>query len=65
MIENYIGLVSNYFSNISRIKFKIELIKLKLGDIAHIKVHTTDIMEHISSIQMENEDILKQKMGMI
>jgi len=44
MKENYIGSISNYFSNISVAAFEIESGKLKAGDTMHIKGHTTDIM---------------------
>ena len=63
MKENYIGSISNYFSNISVAAFVIESGKLKTGDTVHIKGHTTDIKETVSSIQMEHEMIETAKKG--
>ena len=63
MKENYIGSVSNYFSNISVAAFEIESGKLKVGDTVHIKGNTTDITETVSSIQMEHEMIETAKKG--
>ena len=63
MKENYIGTISNYFSNISVAAFEIESGKLKVGDTVHIKGNTTDITETVSSIQMEHEMIETAKKG--
>ena len=63
MKENYIGSISNYFSNISVAAFVIESGTLKTGDTVHIKGHTTDIKETVSSIQMEHEMIETAKKG--
>ena len=63
MKENYIGSISNYFSNISVAAFVIESGKLKVGDTVHIIGHTTDITETVSSIQMEHEIIETAKKG--
>ena len=63
MKENYIGSISNYFSNISVAAFEIKSGKLKVGDTVHIKGHTTDITETVSSIQMEHEMIETAKKG--
>ena len=63
MKENYIGSISNYFSNISVAAFEIESGKLSVGDTIHIKGHTTDITETIASIQMEHDVIETAKKG--
>ena len=63
MKESFIGLVSNYFSNISVAAFEIESGKLSVGDTIHIKGHTTDITETIASIQMEHDVIETAKKG--
>ena len=41
MKGNYIGSISNYFSNISVAAFEIESGKLKVGNTVHIKGHST------------------------
>ena len=63
MNENYIGSISNYFSNISVAAFELESGKLKVGDTVHINGNTTDITETVSSIQMEHEMIDTAKKG--
>ena len=63
MKENYIGSISNYFSNISVAAFEIKSGKLQVGDTMHIKGQTTDITETVSSIQMEHEMIETAKEG--
>ena len=62
MDEQLIGIVSNYFSNISVIAFEIINGKLKVGDHIHLKGHTTDFSVKVESIQTENNAIdLAQK----
>ena len=63
MKENYIGKVSNYFSNISVAAFEIESGKLKVGDSVHIKGNTTDFTDSVESIQMEHQVIWTSKNG--
>ena len=63
MKENYIGSISNYFSNIAVATFEIESGKLKVGDTVHIKGYTTDITETVCSIQTEHEMIETAKKG--
>ena len=63
MKENYIGKVSNNFSNISVAAFEIESGKLKVGDSMHIKGNTTDFMDSVESIQMEHQEIETAKKG--
>ena len=63
MKENYIGKVSNYFSNISVAAFEIESGKLKVGDSVHIKGYTTDFTDRVESIQMEHQEIDTAKKG--
>ena len=63
MKENYIGKVSNYFSNISVASFEIESGKLKVGDSVHIKGNTTDFTDSVESIQMEHQEIETAKKG--
>ena len=63
MKENYIGKVSNYFSNITVVAFEIESGKLKVGDSVHIKGYTTDFTDMVESIQMEHKEIEAAKKG--
>mgnify|MGYP000613223331 CR=1 FL=1 len=62
MDEQLIGVVSNYFGNISVAAFEITNGKLKIGDHIHLKGHTTDFSVKVESMQSENNTIeLAQK----
>ena len=57
MDEQLIGIVSNYFSNISVVAFEITNGKLKIGDHIHLKGNITDFSVIVESIQTENNAI--------
>ena len=62
MDEQLIGIVSNYFINISVVAFEISNGKLKIGDHIHLKGHSTDFSIKVESMQSENNAIdLAQK----
>ena len=62
MDEQLIGIVSNYFSNISVAAFEITNGKLEIGDSIHLRGYTTDFSVKVESIQSENDAIdLAQK----
>ena len=62
MGEQLIGVVSNFFRNISVAAFEITDGKLKIGDDIHFKGHTTDFSIKVESMQLENNTIdLAQK----
>ena len=62
MDEQLIGVVSNYFGNISVAAFEITNGKLKIGDSIHLKGYTTDFSVKVESMQSENNIIeLAQK----
>ena len=62
MAEQLIGIVSNYFSNISVVAFEITNGKLKVGDQIHLKGHSTDFSIKVESMQSEMNTIdLAQK----
>ena len=58
MDEQLIGIVSNYFSNISVVAFEITNGKLKIGDHIHLKGNITDFSVIVESIQTENNAIV-------
>ena len=56
MKEEKIGIVSHYFSNIGVAGVVLEG-ELAVGDTIHIKGHTTDFVQKIESIQIENKNV--------
>jgi len=57
-----VGSVSGYFSHVGVAAIKLTA-PLKVGEKVHIKGHTTDFEEKISSIQIENKAVKEAKKG--
>ena len=57
MKEQEIGHVSKYFGQISVAAIEITAGKLNVGDMIHIKGHTTDCKVEIKSLQIEHESV--------
>ncbi len=62
-MEKLIGKITHYFGKISVGIIKIENGELNIGDTIHIKGHTSDFTQTISSMQIEHEQIQKAKKG--
>ena len=62
MNEERIGIVSHYFNKIGVAGAVLEG-DLAVGDIIHIKGHTTDFAQKIESIQIENKNVEHAKKG--
>ena len=63
MKEQEIGYVSKYFGQISVAAIEITADKLSVGDTIHIKGHTTDLKEEITSMQIEHDAVEIAKKG--
>ena len=63
MKEQEIGYVSKYFGQISVAAIEITAGKLSVGDTIHIKGHTTDLKEEITSMQIEHDAVEIAKKG--
>ena len=63
MDEKRIGTVLDYFAKIGVLAFRVEEEGLKVGDTIHIKGHTTDLTEKVTSMQMDRADIEEAKVG--
>lgn len=62
MAETVVGTVSDFFAH--PVVAGIELSgPLKVGDMIHIKGHTTDIMMTVQSMQINNENVNEAKQG--
>lgn len=57
-----IGKVTHYFPHVNAAVVKLKL-PLKIGDTIHIKGHTTDIIETVTSIQINRTPITAAKKG--
>jgi len=62
MKEDRIGIVNHYFSKIGVASVDLEG-ELAVGDIIHIKGHTTDFAQKIESMQIENKNVEHAKKG--
>jgi translation elongation factor EF-Tu-like GTPase len=63
MEEKRIGTVIDYFAKIGVVAFRVEEEGLKVGDTIHLKGHTTDLTEKVTSMQIERETIEEAKVG--
>lgn len=63
MAEIEIGKVTHYFSKIAVAAIEITNDSLAVGDTIRIKGHTTDFMETVDSIQLDNKPVPKATPG--
>jgi len=62
MKKEMIGIVNHYYDKIEVAVLALEG-ELAVGDIIHIKGHTTDFAQKIESMQIENKNIEHAKKG--
>ena len=60
--EKLLGRVEHFFDKISVAAISVKA-PFAVGDVIHIKGHTTDFVQKIASMQMEHQDVLKVKKG--
>ncbi|MFA5097334.1 MAG: hypothetical protein WC490_01745 [Candidatus Margulisiibacteriota bacterium] len=60
--EKIAGKIDHYFDKIKVITTTLKA-PIKVGDIIHIKGHTTDFVQPVGSIQIEHESVQKAKKG--
>ena len=63
MAEKIIGVVSNYFRNISVAAVEITDGSVSVGDTLHFLGYTTDFESRVSSMQIEHKSITEAKQG--
>ncbi len=63
MEEKRIGTVVDYFAKIGVVAFRVEEGSLKVGDTIHIKGHTTDFTEKVTSMQIDRDAVEEVKVG--
>jgi translation elongation factor EF-1alpha len=62
-MEKLIGKITHYFNKINVGIIEITDGELAVGDTIHIKGHTTDFTQTVTSMQIEHEKIDKAKKG--
>jgi putative protease len=60
--EKILGVVDHFFGHISVAAIKVKA-PMKIGDILHIKGHTTDFIQKLVSMQIEHQDVTRAKKG--
>jgi putative protease len=60
--EKVLGIIEHYFDHISVAAIKI-LAPIKVGDVIHVKGHTTDFVQKLESMQIEHQSVDKAKKG--
>lgn len=62
MAEKEIGMVTHYYGHISVAIIQLSD-SLKVGDSVHIKGHTSDFNQEVTSIQIEHQDVSEAAAG--
>ena len=62
-MEKLIGKITHFFKKINVAVLEITDDELVIGDTIHIKGHTSDFTQKISSMQVEHQEIEKAKKG--
>ena len=61
--EQRVGVVTHYYNHLSVAVVKLDQGALQVGDVIHVKGHTTDIQQRIDSMQVEHESIERAEAG--
>ena len=62
-MEVKIGKVTHYYTHLGVAAIELDSDKLDVGDIIHIKGHTTDLVQPVDSIELEHHQINEAKPG--
>ena len=63
MVEEKIGIIEHFFTNISVAAIKITDGELKIGDTIHIVGATTDLTHHIDRMEINRNPVQTAKQG--
>ncbi|NLF07553.1 MAG: hypothetical protein GX594_06175 [Pirellulaceae bacterium] len=63
MAEVEVGKVTHYFSKIGVAAIEVTQGALRLGDTIHVKGHTSDFMQKIDSMQIDNKSVEEAAVG--
>jgi hypothetical protein len=63
MTEVPVGIITHYFSHLGVAAIEMTEGELKLGDVVHIKGHTSDFTQEIDSMQIDGRMIDRATVG--
>ncbi len=63
MAEVEIGKVTHYFSKVGVAAIQITQDVLRVGDVIHVKGHTSDFTQNIDSMQIDNKPVVEAATG--
>ena len=63
MAEVEIGKVTHYFSKAGVVAIQITQDVLRVGDMIHVKGHTSDFTQKIDSMQIDNKPVVEAVVG--
>ena len=61
-MERQVGRVTHYFGKVGVAAIELED-ELRVGDIIHVKGHTSDWMQKVNSMQIEHQQVQEAKPG--
>lgn len=61
--EVEVASVKDYFSEVGVVALEVTQGPIKVGDVLHIKGHTTDLLQEVTSIQKEHIQVREAKSG--
>ena len=56
-MEVQVGRITHYYSHLGVAGVHVDSHGLKVGDIIHVKGHTTDVTQAVNSLQLEHQSI--------
>ena len=63
MAEKKVGVVTHYFNHLNVAAVKLTDGPLRVGDRIHIRGHTSDFVQDVTSIQIEHEEVDEAAVG--
>ena len=63
MAEKKVGVVTHYFTHLHVAAVKLTEGPLRVGDKIHVRGHTSDFVEDVTSIQIEHEEVEQAETG--
>jgi hypothetical protein len=63
MAETELGKVTHYFSKAGVVAIQITHDVLRVGDVIHVKGHTSDFTQKIDSMQLDNKPVVEAAVG--
>jgi hypothetical protein len=56
-LEERVGVVTHYYSHPSVATLRLESGNLRIGDVIHIRGHTTDLSQHVESLEVNHTPV--------